>query len=882
MPGPTVKKLVDRVDILRDLVNVVTPIYYPKETLDKNRTSIYAYINEALSASIEDTVTLEQRRANDYCPELSNSEIRVNQTAKLWNVSVNRAVPGRCFAMLTVLKEDIIRKGVHVGNEIQFTIDRRSTIMYNGYNYSLEDDILIRAVKRGSTYLYAANYTGEHSTYESYIQMFETANTRGEDMVGMICQIYQCRYNIQEKHIVDLIEFTYDGKSFDYKNRLAGFEVYYKRSANDTFRKADLDHYLTMTPTKALYYNDDESELLKIMNNPSLNLGSNAIIRVEIKETLGEDAKVTINSPDTATFSVYRDAAYNYSGVHVGVTMLSDTVGASNGDTLLKVKKALIDKKVRRENITTEHDIIQYINDIDANVQLVKKRNDCQEHNYYMYVLMRYDDRRIAPTTTKRLEINGVKSIQNLGDFDRFDKTVDRKLIRAYSKFRLHVVDGNPDHDYVTRCPHDEDEPGVYYLTCPYMMIINDLNIVSYYFTSVDETAGLSMQIANNLYPYQMITQGVHIYRNAHAEVDNDLYTFTIEGMLNTENDSLLVDEDGNVIDPSAVICYLFFTRDGSPCAYLPMQIAGYDEKTRKFTFTGSIRTTDYITEQDKLEIVHGLYQIGTATNYNSVIDYKDASFQVSFFHKVEEQDTIDLYPRTDSAYMMIPTAMTEGYVMMNSYYNNPNNLYNLILEFGKFSRSPTIVSRATETKYHYSIGAVPFFEYKFGIEYTASLYDKFKQMTIVYGSLLKLTTGFDIALKFIATYGPSKYITVTGGRTLEGEETESYLNNLNPTFYFKVYGLGAPIDEIYQFIYEYLRDNYIQDDHVFMSNICTAVEDTFRAVRSIKYMGCDNFDASYQQFCYNRPVFISEDIVTRYVPEQLNVTDIQIDLDET
>lgn len=880
MPGTTVKKLVDRVDILKDLVNVVSPLYYPKETLDKTRTSIYAYINEALSASIEDTITLEQRRANDYCPELSNSEIRVNQTAKLWEVSVNRAVPGRCFAMLTVLKEDIIRKGVTVGNEIQFTIDRRSTIMYNGYNYSLEDDILIRAVKRGTSYLYAANYTGEHSSYESYIQMFETVNNRGEDMVGMICQIYQCKYTIADKHIVDTVEFTYDGKSFDYKNRLAGFEVYYKRSPNDSFRKAEVAHYLTMTPTKALYYNDDESGLLKIINNPALNLGSNAIIRCEIKETLGEDAKVTINSPDTATFAVYRDAAYNYSGVHVGVTMLSDTVGASNGDSLLDIKKSLIDKKVRRENITTEHDIIQYINDIDANVQLVKKRNDCQEHNYYMYVLMRYDDRQIAPTTTKRLEIEGVKNIQDLGDFDRYDKTVDRKLIKAYSKFKLHVVDGAPDHDYVTRCPHSENEPNTYYLTCPYMMIINDLNIVSYYFTSVDETAKLTMQHANNLYPYQMITQGVHIYRNAHDPVDNDVYTFTVEGMLNTENDSLLVDNDGNILDHDAVMCYLFFTKDSSPCAYLGMRIASYDKSTRKFTFTGSIQTTDYITEQDQLEIIHGLTQIGTRTNYNSVIDYKDASFQVCFFHKMEDPDNV--YPRTDGAYMMIPSELTDGYIMMNSYYNNPNNLYNLVLEFGKFSRSPTIVTRATETTYHYSIGAVPFFEYNFGLEHTASLYSTFKNMTTVYGSLLKLTTGFDIALKFIATYGPSKYITVTGGRTLEGEETESYLNNLNPTFYFKVYGLGAPVDEIYQFIYEYLRDNYIQDDHVFMSNICTAVEEKFRAVRSIKYMGCDNFDASYQQFCYAKPEFISEDIVTRYIPEQLNVTDIQIDLDET
>lgn len=880
MPGSTVRKLVDRTDILKDLVQVVTPVYFPKETLDKNRTSVYGYLTEAMAQAIEDTITLEQRRANDYCPELSNNEIRVNQTAKLWGVGVNRAVPGRCLAMLSVLKDDILKKGIKKRDEIQFTIDRRSTIMYGGYNFSLEDDIIIRAVRRGNSYYYTANYTGEHSSYDSYITMFEDTNDQGELLVSMICQIYQCSYVITEQHVTDMIEFTYDGMSFDYERKLAGFEVYYKRSANDQFKKANLDHYLTMTPSKSLYYNDDESGLLRIYNNPVLNIGVNGIVRAEIKQTHGADVKVTIDRTNTATFSMYRDAAYNYSGVHVIVTMLSDVTGPSDGDTLLDVKKALIDKKVRRDNITTEHDIIQYINDIDANVQLVKKRNDCQEHNYYMYVLMRYGDRKIAPATTKRLNLTGVQSIQDLGDFDRYDKTVDRKLIRAYSKFKLHVVDGTPDNDYVTKCSHDEHEDGAYYLTCPYMMIINDLNIVTYYYTSVDETARLSMQVANNAYPFQMISQGVHIYRDSHSATDNDRYTFTIKGKLNTENDKLLVDDDGNILDPDAVRCYLFFTKDGSPCAYLPMSIGGYDPQTREFTFSGSMWTSDYITEEDRLEVVRGLYAIGTTTNYYSVVDYKDASFTVGFFHKADDPDGI--YPRDASAYTMLPSEHTDGYVMMNGYYNNPNNLYNLVLEFSKFSRSPTKVSKATDTTYSYSIRAVPFFEYDFGIKNTASLYATFKNMMVVYGALLQLTTGFDVALKFIATYGPSKYITVTGGRTKDEFETTAPLNNLNPTFYFKVYGLGAPIDEIYQFIYEYLRDSYITDDDVFMSNICTAIEEKFATVRSIKYMGCDNFDASYQQFRYNKPVFVSEDIITRYVPEQLNVTDIRIELDES
>ena len=181
----------------------------------------------------------------------------------------------------------------------------------------------------------------------------------------------------------------------------------------------------------------------------------------------------------------------------------------------------------------------------------------------------------------------------------------------------------------------------------------------------------------------------------------------------------------------------------------------------------------------------------------------------------------------------------------------------------------------------YYSIGEVPFIEYEYGIEHIKDMYDTFENMATVYGSLLKLTTDFEVSLKFIATYGHSKYITVTGGPS-DGEDIVRDLNDLNPTFYFKVYGQDIDVEEIRNYIYEYLRDTYITGQTIFMSNICTLIEQTYSEVRSIKYMGVNDFDASYQEFNYEPPEFINIDIITRFVPEQLNVTDIQVDLDET
>ena len=497
-----------------------------------------------------------------------------------------------------------------------------------------------------------------------------------------------------------------------------------------------------------------------------------------------------------------------------------------------------------------------------------------------MYTLLRYND-EIVPANTKRLHIYGIQSATDWGDFDWYDNTVDRKVIRAYNKFKLVVPIDASLEDYAIKVSRDEPEdPDGFYYTCPFMILINNLNIASYYFTSVNDSIMINMRNTNNIFPYQVICRQVDIYRDSHNPETYGQYRFTVHGTLNTSNDSELIDDEGNIIDHDAIICYIVFQKDHSPVAYLPMNIDSYNQDTREFTFTGVIHTSDYITEQDLLEIPDGLYRnTSNDENYNSVIDFKDAQFDVYFMYKYN--DVNHDYEKSDIIYSILPSSRTDGYMLMCAYYNNPSNLYDLILEYNKFTSSPVKVEQYKEGAYMFNIGEVPFIKYDYGISNIINMYDTFENMALTYGSLLKLTTDFEVSLKFIATYGASKYITVTGG-LYDGEEIVNNLHNLNPTFYFKVYGNGVNVNDVRDYIYRYLRDTYITDTTIYISNICTLVEQNFDAVKSIKYMGVDNMDASFQEFTYVMPDFINVDIITRFVPEQLNVTDIQIDLDET
>lgn len=887
------EKLIDRIDVLYDLVNNIAPRYFDMDSVDQNRTSYFGYLSEAAAKAIEDTITLEQRRSVDYCPELSNSGIRVRQTAKIRGVTVSRARPGRVFAAIGILKSDILDKGELYGkNELRFIIDRRSTITHNNISFSLPDDIIIRAIQKGNNYIYSASYSGEHNIYDTYLQVFEqTDGEDGSEYLMMTVFLYQFNYNIQEQVVTDLVSFTYDGLSFDYDSMLADFEVYYRRTATSDYIKLDIDHYLTTETTRAIYYNDDDDGILYIMNNPVLNIPTNSMIRVDMKETLGVDGNITLDTSPTY-FSLYRDDGYNYAGVAVDCTLLSDTILADNGDDLSDIKRNLIDAKTRRDNITTEHDIISYIDDVDTNIQIIKKRNDIEDRRVYMYTLLR-NASEIVPTSTRNLYLKGIVSPIDYGDFDQYDMTYDRKVLSAYSKFRMVIPEEWPDeNEYMVKVPHDENEEGVYYFTCPFMILVNKYNIANYYLTTIDQTILLAKQNlpANVLYPFEMITHSVNIQRDAHCPPDEDgnardnIYTMTTTMVRNTSNDDDLiiddpdVDEYGQLIDPECIVAYAVYRCKNTPVAYVPMKISNYDDSSREFTFTGEFATNDFITEEELLVCTKGMYKTGTTTRFNSTIDYQNGYFDIFIMYKTDDTSG---YSREHIAYSLLPDSLIDGYVLCNAYYNNKSNVYNLILDYSKFTSSWNEIKQRTQTTVSHTLHEVPFIEYDYGIEHMVELYPQFEHMYDLYGNLIKLTTDFDVSLKFITTWGQSKYVFVSGGRDAYGNEEIINLHDLNPVMRFRVYGVGIDVDEVTEFIRVYLRDHYITENRIFVSNICTLVEDTFPRVKSIKYMGVNELDGSYQEFFYDPPEFISQDVITRYVPEQLNIPIIEMELDE-
>lgn len=878
-----IEKIVDQRDALDTIVNTIAPKYFSSDT-DKNRVSTFGYVTEALAHAWADSIILEQNRAEDYCPELSSNEVHVRQTAKLREIGVYDAVPYTAFAILYITKADIIEKGEQLSDRSRtFKIDKRSTIMSNGIPYTFESDIIVRAIPRSTgDYVFSATYSATNTNDSSYIQVFEDKSDLGVDVIALILKCRQVSYNIQERVVTDILQFTYEGLTYDYDNYLAGFDVSYCLPNSSEYKALEKEYYLTDSVSQSILYNDDDRNILSILMNPNLPITVNSMIRVEIQETYGTDGSIAIDNSST-TFTLYKDNAYNYTGINISAELISTPAGGSNGDTLADLRHRLIRAKTMRNNVTTELDIINFINDTTANVQIIKKRNDIEDRLYYLYTLLRYNG-EISPTCTKKLILVDE-------DFDYLENGGKTMVLKADRRFEL-----NPDTHEVTPIARDADTSDIrYVLNLPFLVKVNESHILTYFCNTIDASYYMTTKDVNPNFPYNLILNKIDIFRDPLNTTNGNQYKFTVSGTLNTTDDLDIVNVKGEVTDNSKIVVYVVFKREGAIAAYLPMEITDYDSTSRLFTFEKSITTNDFVTEVNTLQIVDGLFTSGSTGTYNSTIDYKDMYLDVHVVYKTGEQtvdgentqEIFDIVPNIKSTH----TAMN-SFTVMNSYP------INLLIEMNKYARSGLSleVRDLEEGTFRYILDEVPFIQYDFAKDHLVELYPNMMAMHASYTDLVKTTTDFDVSLKFINTYGPSQYITVTGTTpavdengviqknedgTVKYVEDEQPLRNLNPELRFKVYGVDVPIDDIRQYIYEYMRDNYIIDTSLFISNICTGVEQSFTAVKSIKYMGVDNYDSTYQEFTYRKPDLTILENIKKYIPEVFNTSDIVIEIDE-
>lgn len=816
-------------DIIRDLLNLA-PSYLGYD-IDKNRVSTFGYITEAMAMSMEDSAILARHRMANNIVELSDDDENIRATAKVRKIESAYPRPSKIQAALFIRREDIIANGIKDGMNYTFILDRRSILRVNDIPFTLKYNIVIKAIYKSGKYIYTANYADNNDS--EFILIYNTTLANGESRLALYLNMYQLAYRTEERIIIDLDQWTYEGINFEHE-KLTDFDVSYRPGGTTEFLPLSKSYFRFKTEDKnTILFNDDKESVLTLYNNLGSVLTANGDIRVTFKETLGSAGNFD-TSGNTKSFSVFSDDYYKFSGFDVIVDVLSDATGGTDGDTIPQLKEKLILMKLSRNILVTDKDIknaFKYKDDL----VVLKKRNDTRFRLFYLYQLLRNGE-DIVPTTTKNVLLKN-------SDFDLVHPSSLTKVIQAHNiytmmpeKQKTMIIKNDMTPTELAAAETDVNKLAA---ICPFAYNINSDNILAYYLNFINRKVNLRPTFVNEQFEYNLILLSMQIKRNPYIKENHDKYTIEVEGILNTDDRLGIVNAQNEIVDINRVVIYVIFKNDLARIGYLPLTIVDYDPVTAVFKFTGSFTSNDYITQNRKLQITGGMLRSGTTEPLDDVIDYVDMTNDLIVTFNDAPVNT------SDEIYAVIPNTRT-----ISGKYDNTGDKYNLIVECNKFSRSNVkiIEPEVLEMPLRFLLNEVPLIKYSYLLEHVDDLYERLIEIT-EYNDIVEKLSDNSINVKYINTYGKSKYITVG---------TNTPLNNLNPVLKFKVYGKNIDMVAIKTRIRDYFSKFKTDNIYIFISNINTIIEKEFPNVESIEYLGVDNFDSTHQKFKNDIPDRIS------------------------
>lgn len=853
------KQIIDKSTFLEDFSKNIVPRYLgitPNDSLQ----SVFGVITQTMANSVDDTYKLNLARNTDSILELSNNIIKLRMAASIARLDIARATPAKTMGTLSIATDDIIQKGkIQPNGDIHFNIDKRSEITHSDINFSLPDTIVIRAVRSNTTgYFYTAEYMELDPS--SNIINLQKVIAEGVEILQLTTVVYQYKINSAQKNIMDALGFSTEGVLFEYSDKLAGFDVYYKRSVIEDFKKVDLAYYITDTlGDNMLRFNDDRDAEIYILNNYNMELPENTIIRVDIKETLGTYGHISLGQSSTE-FHLFQDDDYGMMSVNIDIILLLDPVGGAEADDVNAIQQKLIRKKFEREAIITDQDARNFIGSVFNNTQLINRRNDFKSKERNVYTLLQ-NNGAIAPTTTLNLKI-----FQD--EFDIFHNISGRRILKSNSAYKLtDIPNSGVSKIPIPATANDlatlENNKDQMCLAFPFVLAVTTDPICKIFMNTIQETLNVQSVYQNENSKLKYAVREIKFERNS-MSTEYDKYKVNLVLIPNSIGDTGLLDDNGEII-PNKLKTFIVFKSEGIKKAYLPLAIDSIDVIKNVIHLSGEFKTDDYITEDLKLKITSNLVLAGEVSPSEIVIDYLQSEFDVVSFCKESPSDA------SNEFYSIIP-GLDSLYTITNVSTNKDNKL-DLLIDMNAFMNCNIRVIQEDVSgtiKTGYLISEIPFIKYSYCKDNIFSVLSQIKVMKTLYLELGAKLVDKTLNLKFTRTYGRSKYIKVG----LNNQD----LANINPVFKFRIYGEFTSYQEIRSFIKAYFDTiNDIDKGIIHLSNVCREIENQF-GVESCICTGIDNFTETNLMIKYEKPdKETTPEMYSAYIPEYLCIGNIDI-----
>lgn len=785
-----VKNGTSRYDIKEWLVTEVAPRYFDKiPNLSDLNVGLFGYINDVLAETTRDNYFAISTLYKEIFPQLAELPESIYNHALIYQLSNTFAIPAKCYFTMLIAEDSIINNSTTTSQGYSyFDIDSGMSFMIDGKNFMLDYDIRISSKKTATGYSHTAQYKIDRENplsdlYNPYILSGIYLGDNRKRYISLQVTLHQVAKKQLENVITSNDYINAVTLEYAFTNQLANFEIFYKSPSSTSYTqlKKQLENTAKLEDPFCFYSLTNDQTLKITFSNDEhyFQPEYNSDLIIELYTTLGADGN--FEKYDGNTIQVI--GKYDKYSSNRGVVFMGNVLGSSeNGSdrmTLEDLQNETIKSYSTVKSFTTPNDLNLYFNDVMAKanektkVAFMKKRDDAYERLYNAFVLFKDQNDNVVPTNTLDVIVKSADVDYNLVQ-------TSRNVIKA-GKIYQYIEDAEEPYakvrtDLDRRSDLDvfENSSDEFIYMNPFLMILgtNPLS-AGFYINTISSSSPVDYIDIGSESFYQFIVDTIEISRNAIN--GDDEYEFTVKMNPSSELEEeafQMIEEDTKLTDEMhifyneyngytyldnenlRVVLEIMGTKDERK-AFVLLQLEGFNEEY--YIFKGKIRTNDYLSVDQELQITHGLRDPETFEENNTktvLIPSTDCNINIYVLYEYP-----DLTVSKETEFNKFK--LLANHTLTNKYKIDNAALANFVIPVKEIRSCVEYVMKEAEGKYTFRLEAVPLIKANYmrlagaRENFLKSLNNVYKYLEI---AMNQLPNNFNIDIKFFNTYGRSKH----------------------------------------------------------------------------------------------------------------------------
>lgn len=408
-----IKTLSSDVYDIHNFINTIKQNYTEGVSEDTLMLGIYGYLGEIFASSIQNSIVMASEFCNESIPTKAKYERNIMSHALGLGISNINVIPAYMEVLITFVENDLINQMT----SNTFIFDKNNAIYFGEYEYHPDYDIRINRIKLASgDYTYTAKYIIDIENPLSditnpYITPPIRMNMNGTSVIFTKILLRQIEVSTKYNKILSDNSISSKTFTFDFDSQLAAFTI-------DVTEGDVLTHMipvyegLTVANSKYPYfyysYIDANTIRCKFDSVNSYQPRINSDVVINIQTSHGEDGNFKW-SGDYPQF-IFSSTKYEYSNLACEIRPITgESLYGSNKKSIEEIKRIIPKEALSRNSISNLSDLNNYFNMMDtesSQVYLYKKRDNCLERLYFIYLLLKNESNIIIPTNTLDIRVN--------------------------------------------------------------------------------------------------------------------------------------------------------------------------------------------------------------------------------------------------------------------------------------------------------------------------------------------------------------------------------------------------------------------------------------------------------------------------------------------